>query len=130
MQPGSRWGNTGQHTRPQSPNMDLSKHKRWESKEYLKFVQTLPCADCKSEENVVAHHLKGRMAPFSGGMGYKASDMFTMPLCPEHHREMHDTYNLIDHQVYFIFSTLDEAMRKGVLEVDRDAVRKAIADAL
>lgn len=108
----------------------MSKHKRWESKEYLKFVQTLPCADCKSEENVVAHHLKGRMAPFSGGMGYKASDMFTMPLCPEHHREMHDTSNLIDYQIYFIFSTLDEAMRKGVLEVDRDAIRKAIADTL
>jgi len=130
MQPDLRLGNTEQHTQHQSQNMDLSKHKRWESKEYLKFVQTLPCADCRSEENVIAHHLKGRMSPYSGGMGYKSSDIFTMPLCPEHHREMHDTSRLIDHQMYFILETLDRAIRKGVLGVDREVVKEALADAL
>ena len=130
MQPDLQWGNTEQHTQHQSPNMDLSKHKRWESKEYLKFVQTLPCSDCRSEENVVAHHLKGRMSPYCGGMGYKASDIFTMPLCPEHHREMHDTTHLIDHQMYFILQTLDRAVSQGVLGVDREALKEAITNAL
>ena len=110
--------------------MDLSKHKRWESKEYLKFVQTLPCSDCRSEENVVAHHLKGRMSPYCGGMGYKASDIFTMPLCPDHHREMHDTTHLIDHQMYFILETLDRAVSQGVLGVDREALKEAITNSL
>ena len=56
------------------------KHERWENKDYLKFISEMPCANCHLKDGtVVAHHLKGRFSPLSGGAGVKASDIFAMP---------------------------------------------------
>ena len=64
----------------------------------------------------MAHHLKGRGAPVSGGAGYKASDIFTMPLCYECHASMHSgDVELLDNQFWFILQTLDKATKAGVL---------------
>ena len=95
----------------------LDKHPRIESRKYLDWVATLPCADCQAEDGtVVAHHLKGRFSPFSGGAGWKANDYFVMPLCYEHHTDIHngDTY-LLDWQPYFIMETLDKAFYAGLI---------------
>lgn len=93
----------------------IPKHKRWANKGYLKFVSELPCVACGIKDGtIVPHHLKGRGSPMSGGAGYKASDIFTMPLCFECHQSMHSgDANFLNEQFYFILLTLDKAVRAG-----------------
>ena len=97
--------------------MSLDKHPRIESRKYLDWVATLPCADCKAEDGtVVAHHLKGIYSPLSGGAGVKASDYFTMPLCYKHHTAIHNgDKDLLEWQPYYILVTLDKAFKGGVI---------------
>ena len=97
--------------------MTLEKNPRIESRKYLDWVATLPCADCKIEDGtIVAHHLKGRYSPFSGGAGYKANDYFVMPLCYEHHTDIHNgDVELLNWQPYFIMQTLDRAFKDGLI---------------
>jgi len=54
---------------------------RIEDKKYIKFVRSLPCCVCGNPESV-PHHLIGYGF---GGMGTKAPDYLTMPLCTDHH---------------------------------------------
>ncbi len=98
----------------------IPKHVRWESKDYIKFVSELPCCACHIKDGtVVAHHLRGRGTPLSGGTGYKASDIFTMPLCFECHDELHrGSRDLMDNQFFFILQTLDKAMNAGVISAE------------
>ena len=106
--------------------MDLSKKKRWSSKKYTNWVATLPCSNCGLEDGtIVAHHLKGRYAPYSGGAGIKASDWLTMPLCYGCHTKVHNgDRGVLDFQVYpLILSTLDKAFREGILEESNDDAR-------
>ena len=60
-----------------------------------------------------------RDRPLSGGAGYKASDIFTMPLCFECHQSMHsgDT-EFLNAQFYFILLTLDKAIQSGVISAE------------
>ena len=97
--------------------MSLDKHPRIESRKYLNWVATLPCADCKAEDGtVVAHHLKGRLSPLSGGAGWKASDYNVMPLCYRHHFDIHNgDASLLNWQAYFILMTLDKAFQDGLI---------------
>jgi len=91
---------------------------RIKSKPYLKWVASLPCINCKIEDDtIVPHHLKGRHAPLSGGMGYKADDWLTMPLCFKCHIEMHDSGDLKNWQAEFILKTLDKAFKDGIIEL-------------
>lgn len=69
-------------TRAQAERMMLQKPKRFESPEYLKHVRSYGCLICSSEA-CDAHHV------MTGGMGTKTHDVFTIPLCREHHDEMH-----------------------------------------
>ena len=98
----------------------IPKNKRWDSKEYRKFVAELPCVSCHIKDGtIVPHHLKGRGSPVSGGMGYKASDLFTMPLCFECHASMHNgDVDLLEAQLYFIVLTQDKALQAGVLSAE------------
>jgi len=100
--------------------MDLQKKKRWDCRQYLKWVSKLPCAACAmKDDTIVAHHLASRNAPFCGGMGYKASDIFVMPLCHRCHSDAHNgDADILDWQFTFIFDTLDKATRAGILVVD------------
>jgi len=65
----------------------------------------------------VAHHLKHRHAPHGGGgMGLKANDFLTMPLCFECHASAHNgDANILDFQADFIFKTLTKAFSSGIL---------------
>jgi len=55
--------------------------KTFRSKEYLEWIGKLPCLICGAES--VPHHEGKR------GMGIKASDFDTIPLCNEHHQFRH-----------------------------------------
>ena len=98
----------------------IEKNKRWENKWYLKWVSTLPCANCSvDDDTVVAHHLKGRYAPLSGGGGYKASDWLTRPLCHTCHDKVHNgDIDVLDWQPMFILKTLDSAFRCGKIKYE------------
>jgi hypothetical protein len=56
-------------------------------KKHLKHVASLPCLVCEEwNETVVPHHL----LRFGGkGVGTKACDSLTVPLCHAHHSELH-----------------------------------------
>lgn len=66
-----------------------SKSRRVSSPTHLKFIRTLPCCICGAVR-VEAHHL---LRPWEGerGMGMKSGDQNTIPLCPTHHRLLHNT---------------------------------------
>ena len=96
----------------------IEKNKRWVEKDYTRWVATLPCVNCGlHDETIVAHHLKHRHAPHGGGgMGMKAHDWLTMPLCFECHASAHaGDANVLDFQADFIFKTLTKAFKYGIL---------------
>jgi len=99
--------------------MPIPKKKRWANKNYTNWVASLPCASCGMEDDtIVAHHLKHRYAPYSGGgVALKANDFFTMPLCFTCHDKAHNgDADILDWQAQFIFKTLDSAFRVGILD--------------
>ena len=51
---------------------------------YLRWVRRQPCCVCGKFAPSDAHHRTG------AGMGIKAHDHETMPLCRTHHRQLHD----------------------------------------
>ena len=102
-------------------DMIIPKNKRWVCKEYTNWVATLPCVNCGlHDETIVAHHLKHRYSPYSGGgMGRKASDIFTMPLCFSCHDRLHNGDNEVtDFQAEFIFKTLDRATQHDIIRIE------------
>ena len=100
-------------------NSPIEKKKRWQSRDYLNWVATLPCVNCGlHDEPIVPHALKPRHAPWGGGgTGLKANDFLVMPLCFECHASAHNgDADILDFQAPFIFKTLDNAFRHGILE--------------
>ena len=63
----------------------LRKEVRRRSKAHLLFVAAQPCLVCQRTP-CDAHHLKFAQAK---ALGRKVSDEFTVPLCRDHHRELH-----------------------------------------
>ncbi|WP_123056625.1 DUF968 domain-containing protein, partial [Escherichia coli] len=72
---------------PESPEsfMKRPKRRRWVNEKYTRWVKTQPCACCSKPADD-PHHLIGHG---QGGMGTKSHDIFTLPLCREHHNELH-----------------------------------------
>jgi hypothetical protein len=62
---------------------------RKRNKAHLAFVATQPCLVCQRTPSD-AHHLKFAQ---SRTLGRKVSDEFTVPLCRDHHRELHRNGN-------------------------------------
>lgn len=56
------------------------------SAKHLDFVRSLPCVVCGASAE--AHHLLDAGAG-TRGMGMKAPDRYTVPLCHSHHMELH-----------------------------------------
>jgi hypothetical protein len=63
----------------------LAKLRRRRSKAHLAFVAAQPCLICQRTP-CDAHHLKFAQPK---ALGRKVSDEFTVPLCREHHHELH-----------------------------------------
>ncbi|MEF1310684.1 DUF968 domain-containing protein [Vibrio mytili] len=99
------------------PAMYLRKPKpiRWESEKYLSFVRKLPCRVCGKTAGV-AHHLIGHG---EGKVGSKASDIFTIPLCHDHHQELHRDVNCWERhhgdQLWHVKETINRALAVGAV---------------
>ncbi|MBB1199625.1 DUF968 domain-containing protein [Enterobacteriaceae bacterium 89] len=91
------------------------KHARWEKPNYLRWVKSQPCACCGQPADD-AHHLIGWG---QGGVGTKAHDSLTIPLCRKHHTELHNDPVKFEQkygsQLEMIKNVLDRAFALGVL---------------
>ena len=88
----------------------MIKQKAYRDKNYLKWVRTLPCCVCGNSSND-AHHIIGR--GHLSGMGMTAPDTYVMPMCREHHTELHNTPEMWDNQWEWIARTLSKAISQG-----------------
>lgn len=66
-----------------------SEPRRLRDKQHLRFVALQPCLAC-SKRPADPHHLRFAQPR---ALGLKASDEFTVPLCRQHHRELHRSGN-------------------------------------
>jgi hypothetical protein len=77
------------HTQPATTEaytaLPLTKPSRKRSKAHLAFVASQPCLIC-GRTPCDAHHLKFAEPR---ALGRKVSDEFTVPLCRDHHHELH-----------------------------------------
>lgn len=61
---------------------------------HLGFIRTLPCICCGNEIESQAAHIRfsdARVAKVNAGVGAKADDYWTLPMCRAHHDEQHRT---------------------------------------
>src|SRR5437868_11706624 len=65
--------------------MPLSKPVRHRNKAHLRFVAAQPCLVCRRSP-CDAHHLKFAQPR---ALGRKVSDEYTVPLCRDHHQDLH-----------------------------------------
>ena len=88
----------------------IPKLKAWRSPKYLAFVKTLDCANCGLPDHSDPHHIIG--VGHHSGMGMKASDELTMPLCRECHTMIHSTPEKWEQQYEWIALTMSKAIRE------------------
>ncbi|HBQ68226.1 MAG TPA: hypothetical protein DD781_18105 [Leclercia adecarboxylata] len=102
---------------PESPKtlMKRPKRDRWDNPKFLAWVKTQPC-ECCGKPSDDAHHLIGWG---QGGMGTKAHDFLVIPLCRQHHTELHNDPVKFERnhgaQPAMIIRLLDRAFALGVL---------------
>lgn len=70
---------------PPASFMRIPKRYRWESRKWLTWVKSQACSGCGGSADD-AHHIIGHG---QGGMGTKAHDFFTIPLCRGCHDALH-----------------------------------------
>ncbi|MCK1144550.1 DUF968 domain-containing protein [Providencia stuartii] len=101
-------------TEPPASLMLKPKLQRWTNDKYLQWVKSQPCCVCGATSDD-AHHLIGHG---QGGMGTKAHDLFTIPLCRIHHCELHKDPNEWERehgsQLVLLFRFLDRSAALGV----------------
>lgn len=59
---------------------------------HLNFIRSLPCVCCGNNIQTEAAHLRAIDRMYGKGItgaGRKPSDMWTLPLCSQHHRDQH-----------------------------------------
>ncbi len=99
---------------PPASFMKKPKLQRWESVKYLQWVKSQPCCVCGATADD-AHHIIGYG---QGGIGTKAHDLFTIPLCRVHHSELHNDPKEWERehgsQIVFLFRFLDRSLGLGV----------------
>lgn len=102
---------------PETPESFILKPKRrrWVNEKYTRWVKAQPCACCNKQADD-PHHLIGHG---QGGMGTKAHDLFVIPLCREHHDELHADPVAFEakygDQLVLVFRVIDRALAIGVL---------------
>ncbi len=99
---------------PPASFMKLPKFQRWESVKYLQWVKSQPCCVCGATADD-GHHIIGYG---QGGIGTKAHDLFTIPLCRVHHSELHKDPKQWEQengsQLVLLFKFLDRSIGLGV----------------
>lgn len=102
---------------PETPEslMLKPKRRRWENEKYTRWAKSQQCMCCNNPADD-PHHLIGHG---QGGMGTKAHDLFVIPLCREHHDELHAGPVAFEakygDQLVLLFRFLDRALAIGVL---------------
>jgi hypothetical protein len=71
--------------------LTISEPRRLRDKDHLRFVAAHPCLVCGRQPSD-PHHLRFAQPR---ALGLKVSDEFTVPLCREHHRQLHHAGNEI-----------------------------------
>lgn len=69
-----------------NPAAHRKRPKRDTDARHLDFVRGLPCCLCKRPGDTQAHHL---MRGVVRGMGLRAADRWTIPVCSIHHAAIH-----------------------------------------
>ncbi|EAN1581360.1 DUF968 domain-containing protein, partial [Salmonella enterica] len=102
---------------PESPEsfMLRPKRRRWVNETYTRWVKTQPCECCRRPADD-PHHIVGHGM---GGTATKAHDLFVIPLCREHHDELHADPVAFEakygDQLVLVFRVIDRALAIGVL---------------
>jgi len=96
----------------------IPKYKPWRSAKYLKWVRSLPCEVCGTDQDIQAHHAIGQG---HGIMGGKQSDYHAFALCPLCHRRLHDMGVMTWESIYgtqreYVSGTIHRAIDAGVLK--------------
>lgn len=71
--------------------LTIGEPKRLRDKDHLRFVASQPCLVCRQLPSD-AHHLRFTQPR---ALGLKVSDEFTVPLCRDHHQQLHNAGNEI-----------------------------------
>ncbi|MFV8798517.1 DUF968 domain-containing protein [Yersinia sp. LJYL362] len=100
---------------PPASFMRIPKRQRWENKKWLKWVKSQQCCGCGSSADD-PHHIIGHG---QGGMGTKAHDLFTIPLCRLCHEALHADMHTweAEHgsQVVLWFHFMDRSISIGAM---------------
>ncbi|WP_145494382.1 DUF968 domain-containing protein [Yersinia bercovieri] len=100
---------------PPASFMRIPKRHRWENKKWLKWVKSQQCCGCGSSADD-PHHIIGHG---QGGMGTKAHDLFTIPLCrlchDALHADMHTWEAEHGSQVVLWFHFMDRSISIGAM---------------
>ncbi|EKN4861474.1 DUF968 domain-containing protein [Yersinia enterocolitica] len=100
---------------PPASFMRIPKRQRWENKKWLKWVKSQQCCGCGSSADD-PHHIIGHG---QGGMGTKAHDFFTIPLCrichDALHADMHTWEAEHGSQVVLWFHFMDRSISIGAM---------------
>lgn len=100
---------------PPASFMRIPKRQRWENKKWLKWVKSQQCCGCGSSADD-PHHIIGHG---QGGMGTKAHDLFTIPLCRICHDALHADMHAweAEHgsQVVLWFHFMDRSISIGAM---------------
>lgn len=56
------------------------------NRHYLNWVKSRPCVVCADDTGVDPHHIAQTK---DSGMGMKVTDFWAIPLCREHHDDLH-----------------------------------------
>lgn len=89
---------------------------RWRSRAYLDWVKAQPCVVCGCSADD-PHHAKG-IGNLSGS-ALTAPDSMAMPVCREHHDEIHQDPTLWPEQWRWVALTLSKALDEGVLTLGK-----------
>ena len=84
-------------------------------RKYLEWVADLPCIHCGAQSQ--AHHL--RVGQLGAGMGKKAADYFTLPVCFSCHTGCHDGTFDKETQMRWCLETIYKAFKEEVLIHDK-----------
>ena len=106
------------YAEPPASFMRIPKRQRWESRKWLTWVKSQQCCGCGSGRSADdPHHIIGHG---QGGMGTKAHDLFTIPLCRLCHDALHADMHVweAEHgsQVVLLFKFLDLSIGVGALK--------------
>ncbi|HHH1258999.1 TPA: DUF968 domain-containing protein [Yersinia enterocolitica] len=100
---------------PPASFMRIPKRYRWESRKWLTWVKSQSCSGCGGSADD-AHHIIGHG---QGGMGTKAHDLFSIPLCrgchDALHADMHTWEAEYGSQIVLWFHFMDRSISIGAM---------------